>query len=80
MTLKQSRIDVTDRVTGKLQNGVMELYLDETPIGKLKFPTGNLQYELDHHFEIAQQKIFQHVSIPDKAEPRYTDCDEGIWR
>ena len=30
MTLKQQRVDVTDRVIGKMKNGEMELFLDNT--------------------------------------------------
>jgi uncharacterized protein YpmS len=76
MTLIQKKIDVTDRVIGKLKNGQIELYLENSSIGKITFP-GNI--ELDHHFEAEQRKIYQNVSVPDNKYPRYTDCDEGGW-
>ncbi|MBV7505871.1 YusG family protein [Bacillus sp. sid0103] len=61
MTLKQQRVDVTDRVIGKMKNGEMELFLDNTPIGKMKI-TDHMQVELEHHFEVEQQKIYQQVT------------------
>ena len=78
MSLTQKKVDVTDRVVGKLKNGEIELFLEKSPIGKIKLPEG-IEIELEHHFEGDQQKIFQNVSVPDKADPRYTDCDEGGW-
>lgn len=76
MTLKHKKIDVTDRVTGKLKNGEIELFLENSSIGKITFPG---KIALDHHFEASQRKIYQNVSVPDESEPRYTDCDEGGW-
>jgi hypothetical protein len=61
MTLKQQRVDVTDRVIGNMKNGEMELFLDNTPIGKMKL-SEHMQVELEHHFEVEQQKIYQHVT------------------
>ncbi|MCQ6279002.1 YusG family protein [Bacillus sp. EB600] len=78
MTLTQKKIDVTDRVIGKLKNGEIELFLGNSPIGKITLPEGS-KYTLEHHFEADQQKIYQSVSVPDKTDPRYTDCDEGGW-
>jgi hypothetical protein len=78
MTLKQQRIDVTDRVIGKMKNGEMELYLDNTPIGKMKI-SDQMQVELEHQFEVEQQKIYQHVTTTENPDAKYTDCDDGGW-
>ncbi|WP_210365239.1 YusG family protein [Bacillus sp. REN3] len=78
MTLKQQKLDVTERVTGKLEKGGIQLYLENEPIGKISLPEGT-QLDLEHHFESQQNRIYQHISIPDQSEPRYTDCDEGGW-
>jgi hypothetical protein len=78
MTLKQQRIDVTDRVIGKMKNGEMELYLDNTPIGKMKI-TDHMQVELSHQFEVEQQKIYQQVTTTEGQDAKYTDCDDGGW-
>jgi hypothetical protein len=78
MVLKQQKLDVTDRVTGKIIDGEMQLFLENTPIGKIKL-SDNLQYELEHHFEADQQKIYQHVTVTDQPDAKYTDCDDGGW-
>ncbi len=78
MTLKQQRVDVTDRVIGKMKNGEMELFLDNTPIGKMKL-SDHMQVELEHHFEVEQQKIYQHVTTTEGTDAKYTDCDDGGW-
>ena len=36
--IKAAKIDVTDRVIGKMKNGEMELFLDNTSIGKIQLP------------------------------------------
>ncbi|MBT2682580.1 MULTISPECIES: YusG family protein [Bacillaceae] len=78
MTLNKQKLDITDRVTGKLENGQVQLYLENEHIGSIELPEG-MQMKLEHHFEAEQNKIYQHVSVPDQSEPRYTDCDEGGW-
>jgi hypothetical protein len=78
MTLKQQKIDVTDRVIGKMQNGEIELFLEDTPIGKIKLP-GDMQVQLDQHFEVNQRKIYQHVTVTEQPDAKYTDCDDGGW-
>ncbi|MCM3765853.1 YusG family protein [Neobacillus niacini] len=76
--LKQQKIDVTDRVIGKLKNGEIELFLENQPIGKIKLDE-QIRPELDHHFEAEQQKIFQHVTVTEGKDAKYTDCDDGGW-
>lgn len=78
MTLKQQRIDVTDRVVGKMKNGEIELFLENASIGKIKFAK-NIQVELDHHFESEQHKIYQQVTVTEQPDAKYTDCDDGGW-
>ena len=78
MSLKQQKVDVTERVVGKIKNGEIELFLESSSIGKIKLPE-NMQYDLEHHFEADQQKIYQHVTVTDQPDAKYTDCDEGGW-
>ncbi|WP_264740752.1 YusG family protein [Cytobacillus firmus] len=78
MTLNQQKIDITDRVVGKLKNNGIDLYLENEKIGQISLPEGS-SFNLSHHFETDHQKIYQNVSVPDKAQERYTDCDEGGW-
>jgi hypothetical protein len=80
MTLKQQKVDVTERVIGKFKNGEIELFLENSFIGKIKGPEG-IQFELEHHFEVDQDqhKIYQQITATENPNPRYTDCDEGGW-
>ena len=78
MTLNQKKIDVTDRVVGKIHNGEIELFLENSSIGKITLPE-NLTYQLEHHFEADQQKIYQHVTLTEQPNAKYTDCDDGGW-
>ncbi|WP_160722451.1 YusG family protein [Bacillus sp. USDA818B3_A] len=78
MTLKQQKIDVTDRVVGKLKDGEIQLFLENESIGKIKLKD-QIQVELDHHFETEQKKIYQNVTVTDQPDAKYTDCDDGGW-
>ena len=78
MTLKQQKVDVTDRVIGKMKNGEMELFLDNTSIGKIQLP-GDMTFQLDQRFEVEQRKIFQNVTVTEQPDAKYTDCDDGGW-
>ncbi|MDQ0157653.1 YusG family protein [Robertmurraya andreesenii] len=78
MVLKQQKIDITDRVTGKIINGELELFLENAPIGKIKLPQA-IPFELEHHFETDHQRIYQHVTVTEQPDAKYTDCDDGGW-
>ncbi|MFL6516953.1 MAG: DUF2553 family protein [Bacillus sp. (in: firmicutes)] len=38
-----------------------------------------MQVELDQHFEVEQQKIYQQVTMTENPDAKYTDCDDGGW-
>lgn len=78
MVLNQQKIDITERVVGKLRNGELELYLENEKIGKITIPTDS-QLQLEHHFEGDLDRIYQHVTTTNGPDIRYTDCDEGGW-
>lgn len=78
VVLKQQKIDITDRVVGKLKNGEIELYLENEKIGNIQLPEG-FSIQMDHHYETDQQKIYQHVTTTEHPHAKYTDCDEGGW-
>jgi hypothetical protein len=79
MTLNQQKLDITDRIVGKLKNGSIELYLENESIGKITLPKES-QIEMSHHYEIDhQQRIYQHYTSTNQPDAKYTDCDEGGW-
>ena len=77
MVLEPKKLDVTGRVTGKLKNGEVELYLDNQPIGKMTMPLDGLT--LEPNFEAKENKIYQSYTSTEGHDARYTDCDEGGW-
>jgi len=79
MTLKQQKIDITDRVVGKFAEGELVLYLENERIGTMSLPSDcNIKLE-EHHLECSGDKIYQKFSTPTADDPKYTDCDEGGW-
>lgn len=78
MMLKEQKLDVTDRVTGKLKGGEIVLYLENERIGKITLPQ-DLNMELSHEFEGNGARIYQHITAVTEPDAKYTDCDEGGW-
>lgn len=80
MTLRQEKIDVTDRIVGKLHGNQIDLYLENEKIGSVKVPSDQSQFELSSQFQVFNQKIFKDYSVVQQPDAKYTDCDqEGGW-
>ncbi|WP_409251887.1 DUF2553 family protein [Bacillus sp. SCS-153A] len=77
--LKPKKLDVTQRVTGKLVEGQLHLFLDDQLVGKMDISTSAETLQLEPNFEASGSRIIQNYMTPDDDEPRYTDCDEGGW-
>ncbi|MDT9026235.1 YusG family protein [Rossellomorea yichunensis] len=77
MVLEPRKLDVTNRVTGKLKDGEVELYLDNQPIGRMALPLDGIIME--PNFEAKENKIYQSYTSTEGDQARYTDCDEGGW-
>ncbi|MGM0829721.1 MAG: YusG family protein [Bacillota bacterium] len=77
MVLEPKKLDVTNRVTGKLKDGEVELYLDNQPIGRMALPLDKITME--PNFEAKENKIYQSYTSTEGDQARYTDCDEGGW-
>ncbi|WP_409271192.1 YusG family protein [Neobacillus sp. SCS-31] len=78
MTLNVKKLDITDRVVGKLKNGEIKLYLENEPIGRIMLE-GEVDFELDRRFDVDQQRIFQHITFTEYPDAKYTDCQDGGW-
>ncbi|KAA0545425.1 DUF2553 family protein [Bacillus sp. BGMRC 2118] len=74
--LEQQKLDITDRVVGKLNNNQMDLYVEEQPIGRMLFTNQGNQYELNSGYEHENNKIFHYADVTTGADQKYTDCDE----
>ncbi len=80
MVLKRTRIEVTDRVIGKLGNDEMTLFVEKEPIGKIRFTSQGAQYELKQGFEQESNKIFTYADVTTNPDMKYVDCDdENGW-
>ncbi|WP_100333290.1 YusG family protein [Bacillus alkalisoli] len=80
MTLQNQRLDITDRVEGKLCPTGFELFLEKEPIGKVEFAGDGNHFHLKEGFEYEDTKVYQHVQVPAKPDEKYVDCDyENGW-
>ncbi|WP_404429181.1 YusG family protein [Sutcliffiella horikoshii] len=80
MTLDNKRLDITDRVNGKLTNQGFELYVENESIGRVTFTEQGNQYALKNGYEQEGSKIFQQVQVPSEKDAKYVDCDyENGW-
>ncbi|MGD6817283.1 YusG family protein [Metabacillus sp. 84] len=80
MTLKKQRIDVTDRITGKFENGEMNLYLQHEHIGKMTYGDNGSRFELKKGIEASQNRFFQMADVTQEPDQKYVDCDdENGW-
>ncbi|BCB05506.1 YusG family protein [Bacillus sp. KH172YL63] len=77
MALEPKQVDVTSRVTGRLNNGEVTLFLDDQPVGKMLLSLEGLTME--PNFEAKENKIYQSYTATEGRDARYTDCDEGGW-
>lgn len=80
MVLRNAKLDITDRVVGKWQNGAIELFADNEPIGRIRLPQDESWLELKQGYEQQQDKIYKQVTITTGADQKYVDCDsESGW-
>lgn len=80
MTLENKRLDITDRVNGKLTEQGFELFVERESIGQVLFTEQGNQYNLKNGYEQEGSKIFQQVQVPSEKDGKYVDCDyENGW-
>jgi hypothetical protein len=78
--LERKKLDITDRVVGKLNQNQMDLYVENQPIGKMLFTNQGNHYELNFGYEHEENKIFQYADVTSNPDQKYTDCDdENGW-
>ncbi|WP_180994088.1 DUF2553 family protein [Bacillus sp. Marseille-P3661] len=69
------KIDITERVYGKLTNGEMALYADETQIGQYN---GKNEVNLLPGYEYSQDRFFETIESTVKPGEQYVDhCEDG---
>ncbi|OLO28532.1 hypothetical protein BTR23_17490 [Alkalihalophilus pseudofirmus] len=75
---QMKKVDVTSKVDGKLENGAMNLYMDEARIGKIIMTNQGNQYEMAEGFEFDSNKVYRYENAhPEKQDKYVDDCDLG---
>jgi hypothetical protein len=80
MVLEKKRIEITDRVIGKLGNGEIRLFEENEQIGRLILNQNQNIFELKNGYEEEQNKIYKYAAITTSPDKKYVDCDsESGW-
>ncbi|ASS98307.1 MULTISPECIES: YusG family protein [Geobacillus] len=75
--LQTTRIDVTDRIIGKLNGCSLELYEEGELIGRLPLPAA---VPLKYGYIEQNGRIFKQVTATVEPNQKYVDCDgEAGW-
>jgi hypothetical protein len=70
------KVDVTDRVYGKLNQGQMNLYLDKDVIGSFVPSSSGNEYNLNTGYTQENDRIIQ-IQDTTKTTEKYVDCEQG---
>ncbi|ADI25554.1 hypothetical protein A5N86_06870 [Geobacillus thermoleovorans] len=77
MALQTTRIDVTDRIIGKLNGRSLELYEEGELIGRLPLPAA---VPLKNGYTEQNGRIYKQVTATVEPDQKYVDCDgEAGW-
>lgn len=71
------KLDVTERIHGKLKDGNMILYLDDEQVGEIQMASGTANYQLSQKFELNNNKIYLKQDEKKLEEQDTDDCDLG---
>ncbi|QIZ68862.1 YusG family protein [Geobacillus subterraneus] len=77
MALQRTRIDITDRVIGKLNGRSLDLYEEGELIGRFPLPAAA---QLKNGYTEQNGKIYKDVTATVEPDQKYVDCDgEAGW-
>ncbi|WP_026694561.1 YusG family protein [Peribacillus kribbensis] len=79
MVLKQTQVDITEGVVGRIENGEMNLFSGEDRIGKVTHSDSGIAYALEDGYQAENDRIYQTVDVTETPDMKYTDCDQGGW-
>ncbi|WP_245805875.1 YusG family protein [Bacillus alkalicellulosilyticus] len=73
------KVDVTGKIEGKLENGAMNLYMDEAVVGKIIMSDeGKNTYEMSQGYEFEDNKVFRYEAEHPEDQDKYVEgCDMG---
>lgn len=74
----RKKVDITGKVKGKLENGEMNLYVDEAKVGKIIMTNQGNHYEMAEGFEFDSNKVFRYENEHPEKQKQYVEgCDMG---
>ncbi|ARV46639.1 YusG family protein [Bacillus inaquosorum] len=77
MAFSKQKLDVTNDVTGRFQNGRLSLYHDNEMIGQM---TSMDEYELKSGYSFENEKFYKTADVVSENDEKYVDCDyENGW-
>ncbi|QPC47406.1 DUF2553 family protein [Mangrovibacillus cuniculi] len=80
MTLNPKKLNVTERLTAKVQHNELVFMLDGEKVGAAKLEdVFGANFHSEPNFELNAQQIYQYYTETTGQDARYTDCDEGGW-
>jgi hypothetical protein len=79
MVLERKKLDITDRVVGKLNKDQMDLFVEEQPIGRMLLANQGNQFELNPGYEHVENRIYHYTEVTSQPDQKYVDCDENGW-
>ncbi|MBD1380790.1 YusG family protein [Metabacillus arenae] len=80
MTIEKKSIDITDRITGKFQEGQMKLFLEKEQIGQMISGAKGNEFELKNGYYFDNERFYQMADVTSQPDAKYVDCDyENGW-
>jgi hypothetical protein len=79
MVLERKKLDITDRVVGKLSQSQMDLFVEEQAIGRMLLSDQGNRFELKAGYEQADNRIYQFADVTSEPDQKYVDCEENGW-
>ncbi|WP_100405349.1 YusG family protein [Bacillus solitudinis] len=72
------KVDVTSQVNGRMENGIMNLYMGKASVGKIIETNQGLQHEMAEGYTFQEDKIYRFQNPhPEKVKSYVDSCEEG---
>ena len=80
MALETKKVNITDRIIGKIKQDSIELYEGNEPIGHLPLSQVSNLLRLKNGYEQQNGQIYKEMTVTVGPDQKYVDCDgEAGW-
>ena len=77
MSIDNQRLDITNRIVGKFDDGHLNLYLEKEKIGQM---VSEYNYELKEGYDFNHSRFYQYTNIVSEPNQKDVNCkDENGW-